>query len=128
MPGAVMSSDSATAELITDAIAGAGLPDGTYELMRRAVTVADGHATLAGGTIAGSTATMDQCVRNVHRQVNVPLAEAVKMASYNPARVMGLTSRIGSLAVGKDANLAVIDEDVNVHLTMVKGKVVFSKL
>jgi len=152
--GAVMSSDSATAELIadtihvhpgamkvllcclgrdrvvliTDAIAGAGLPDGTYKLMGRTVTVADGHTTLADGTIAGSTATMDQCVRNVHRQVGVPLAEAVKMASYNPARVMGLASRIGSLAVGKDANLAVIDEDVNVHLTMVKGKVVFSDL
>jgi len=152
--GAVMSSDSATAELIadtihvhpgamkvllcclgsdrvvliTDAMAGAGLPDGTYDLMGRAVTVADGRATLADGTIAGSTATMDQCVRNVHRHVSVPLAEAVKMASYNPAWVMGLTSRIGSLAVGKDANLAVIDEDVNVHLTMVKGRVVFSKL
>lgn len=149
--GAVMASDRVTAELIadtihvhpgamkvlvrclgtdrvvlvTDAMAGAGLADGTYELLGHAVTVQDGRATLADGTIASSTATLSQCVRNMHQQVGVSLHEAVKMASLNPARAMGLADRLGSIAVGKDASLAVIDEDVNVYLTLVRGRVVY---
>jgi len=152
--GAVMASDNVTAELIadtihvhpaamkvllrclgtdrvvliTDANAAAGLPDGTYGLMTREITVKDGRATLPDGTIAGSTVTLDQCVRNIHQQVGVPLAEAVKMASLNPARAMGFARRLGSIAVGKDANLTVIDEDVNVTMSMVKGRVVYCNL
>jgi len=152
--GAVMASDNVTAELIadtihvhpaamkvllrclgtdrvvliTDANAAAGLPDGTYGLMTREITVKDGRATLPDGTIAGSTVTLDQCVRNIHQQVGVPLAEAVKMASLNPARAMGFAERLGSIAVGKDANLTVIDEDVNVTMSMVKGRVVYCNL
>lgn len=152
--GAVMTSDDVTAELIadtihvhpgamkvllrclgtdrvvliTDAMAGAGLADGMYELVGHAVTVKDGRATLADGTIAGSTATLNQCVRNVHQTVDVPLAEAVKMASLNPARAMGFADRLGSIGVGKDASLAVIDEQVNAYLTMVKGEIVYRNL
>ncbi len=152
--GAIMASDNVTAELIadtvhvhpgamkmllrclgtervvliTDAMAGAGLADGAYDLVGHTVTVKDGKATLANGTIAGSTATMNECVRNVNQQVGVPLPEAVKMASLNPARAMGFADRLGSLAVGKDASLTVIDEQVNVYLTMVKGHIVYSNL
>jgi N-acetylglucosamine-6-phosphate deacetylase len=152
--GAVMASDEVTAELIgdtvhahpgamkvlvrclgadrvvliTDAMSGAGFPDGEYDLVGLKVYVKDGHATLADGTIAGSTATLNHCVRNVHRLVGLPLAQAVKMASLNPARAMGFASRLGSIAVGKDASLVVIDEDVNVYMTIVKGKVVYSNL
>jgi N-acetylglucosamine-6-phosphate deacetylase len=92
------------------------------------VTVKDGKATLANGTIAGSTATMNQCVRNANREVGASLLNAVKMASLNPARAMGFADRLGSLAVGKDASLTVIDEQVNVYLTMVKGTIVYSNL
>jgi len=152
--GAVMASDEVTAELIadtvhahpgavkvlvrclgtdrvvliTDAMSGAGFPDGEYDLVSQKVLVKDGHATLADGTIAGSTATLGRCVRNVHQLVGLPLAQAVKMASLNPARAMGFASRLGSIAVGKDASLVVIDEDVNVYMTIVKGKVVYSNL
>jgi len=152
--GAVMASDSVTAELIadtihvhpgamkallrclgtdrvvliTDAMAGAGLADGVYDLVGHTVTVKDGRATLADGTIAGSTATLNQCVRNVNHKVGVSLPDAVKMATLNPARAMGFADRLGSLAVGKDASLTVIDEQVNVYLTMVKGKIVYSNL
>ena len=114
--------------LVTDAMAGAGLPDGVYELMQRSVTVADGRAALPDGTIAGSAVTLDQCVRNMHRLVNVPLPDAVKMASLNPSRVLGLADRLGSVAVGKDASLAVIDEDANVRLVMVRGRLVHNDL
>jgi N-acetylglucosamine-6-phosphate deacetylase len=114
--------------LITDAMAGAGLPNGVYELMQRPVTVMDGRASLPDGTIAGSAATLNQCVRNVGRLVDVSLIDAVKMASLNPCRVLGLTDRLGNVAVGRDASLAVIDEDVNVHLVMVRGKLVYNAL
>ena len=114
--------------LITDAMAGAGLADGRYDLVGYEVTVKDGRATLANGTIAGSTATLDLCVRNVNRQVGVPLVDAVKMASLNPARAMGLADRVGSISVGKDANLILVDADVKVYATLVRGRVVYGTL
>jgi N-acetylglucosamine-6-phosphate deacetylase len=152
--GAVMTSDEVTAELIadtihvhpgamkllvrclgsdrvvliTDAIAAAGLPDGEYGVVGQAVTVKEGQARLDDGTLAGSTAKLNECVRNVNQKVDVPLLEAVKMASLNPARAMGFADRLGSIAVGKDASLTVIDEQVNVYLTMVKGKIAYSNL
>jgi N-acetylglucosamine-6-phosphate deacetylase len=114
--------------LITDAIMGAGLANGHYPLVGHEVTVKDGRATLANGTLAGSIATMNQCVRNVHQQVGYPLLDAVKMASLNPARTMGFGDRLGSIQPGKDASLTVIDDDVNVYLTVVKGKIVYNRL
>jgi len=114
--------------LITDAMAGAGLPDGTYNLVGQTVTVKDGRATLANGTIAGSTILLNQCVHIMNRSVGVPLPEAVKMASLIPARAMGFADRLGSIATGKQANLTAIDQDANVRLTIVRGKVVYSNL
>ncbi len=114
--------------LITDAMAGAGLPDGEYELVGQKVAVRDGKATLADGTIAGSAATMDLCVRNLHREVGVTLLEAVRMASLNPLRAVGLAGMWGSLQVGKKADLVVIDEDVNVNLVVVNGNIVYRDL
>jgi N-acetylglucosamine-6-phosphate deacetylase len=114
--------------LVTDAMAGAGLPDGEYELLGFTVTVRDGKATQEDGTIAGSAAVMNQCVHNVNREVGVPMEQAVQMATLNPARAIGLSNRLGSLSEGKDASLAVIDEDVNVYLTMVRGEIVYNRL
>ncbi len=149
--GAIMASDHVTAELIadtihvhpgamtmlirclgtdrvvliTDAMAGAGLADGEYDLVGHRVTVKDGKATLENGTIAGSAATMAMCVHNLSSEVGVALPDAVKMASLNPAGVLGLRGTLGSLQVGKKANLTVIDEDVNVYMTMVDGRIVY---
>lgn len=114
--------------LITDANAAAGLPDGTYEIGGRRRIVKGGRSILEDGTIAGSTATMDTCVRNVHRTVGVPLLDAVRMASLNPARAVGLADRIGSLHAGKWANLIAMDGDLNVYLTLVRGKIVYNNL
>ena len=114
--------------LITDAILGAGLPDGVYESVEFMVTIKDGVVTLEDGTLAGSSARLNHCVRNMHQTVGVPLHQAVKMASLNPARAMGFTDRLGSIARGKDANLAVIDQEVNVYLTLVKGQIVYNRL
>jgi len=114
--------------LITDAIMGTGLPEGEYHLVGHDVTVKDGRATLANGTLAGSVATMSMCVRNVNKLVGYPLVEAVKMASLNPARAMGFAGRLGSVQPGKDASLTVIDENAKVYMTIVKGKIVYNQL
>jgi len=114
--------------LITDAMAAAGLHDGTYDLVGHKVIVREGHATLENGTIAGSTATLDQCVHNMNAIVGLPLPEAIKMATLNPARAMGFAERLGNLAIGKDASMAVIDEQAKVYMTFVKGQAVYNQL
>jgi len=111
--------------LISDAMAAAGLGDGVYSLTGHEVVVKDGVAHNPRGAIAGSTATLDQCVRNVHHLLNVPLADAVRMASLNPARVIGRDAEMGSIEVGKAANLVALDAKGMVHLTLVRGKVVY---
>lgn len=113
--------------LVSDAMPGAGLPDGTYDLAGNRVTLRDGKATLADGTLAGSAALLSQCVRFVSREVGLPLNQAVQMASLNAARAIGLDGQLGSLQVGKDASLTVIDKEIGVHLTMVKGKIVYAR-
>ena len=112
--------------LITDAMPGAGLPDGKYELLDQVVTVKDGKATLPDGTIGGSTVTMEGSLRTLVQLVGIPMFEAVRMASLNPAKVIKLDTNIGSIEVGKEANLAILDDAFNVHMTIVRGKVVFS--
>jgi N-acetylglucosamine-6-phosphate deacetylase len=112
--------------LITDAIVGAGLGDGNYDLVGNDVIIKNGRATLANGTLAGSIATLNQCVHNVNKLAGFDLIDAVKMASLNPARAMGVADRLGTIQSGKDASLIVIDENVNVYLTMVKGQIAYN--
>lgn len=111
--------------LITDAIAGSGMPDGEFDLLGLPAIVKDGEAKLKDGTIAGCTTSFNRCLEIVMEQVEVPLLQAVQMATLNPAHAMGFAHRLGSIAPGKDASLVVIDEDVHVFLTMVKGEVVY---
>lgn len=112
--------------LISDAMPGAGLPDGIYDLLDQVVTVKDGKATLPDGTIGGSTVTMEGCLRTLIQSAGVPMHEAVRMASLNPAKVIKLASSMGSIEIGKEANLAILDDSFNVYKTIVKGKVVYS--
>jgi N-acetylglucosamine-6-phosphate deacetylase len=114
--------------LVTDAMAGAGLPDGDYELLGFKIKVRGGRATQSDGTIAGSAAVLNRCVENVNKKVGVALAEAIKMATLNPARVIGASATLGGLQTGKQGNLTVVDQDLNVRLTMVKGDIVLDRL
>ena len=111
--------------LITDNTPWAGLADGIYRDGERTVVKADNRAYVVGGTLVGSVAPMNHCVRNMVRGVGCSLADAVRMASLNPAQVVDVAGRKGSLEPGKDADLVVIDEDVNVYVTMVKGREVY---
>ncbi|MDR2378422.1 MAG: amidohydrolase family protein [Bifidobacteriaceae bacterium] len=100
--------------LVTDAMAAAGMPDGSYQLGPAAVTVAGGVARLAGGgSIAGGTAHLIDVVRSAWRLGGVPLAQAVGAASLTPARVLGRADRFGCLAARRQADLILADADLN---------------
>ena len=114
--------------LITDAIAGAGLPDGEYEMMGYQITVKAGRVTLPNGTLAGSTAKLSECVRNAAQVMQLPYHQVVHMASRNPARMLGLADERGSLIAGKRADLTAVDEEGNVKLTLVAGNIVYNQL
>lgn len=112
--------------LITDAMAAAGMGDGRYPLGPMTVDVVDGVARLAsdtpgGGSIAGSTLTMDVAFRRTVREVGRSLVDAALMASLTPARVLGLDGEIGSITVGKYADLVVLDDDLRVGGVMKRG-------
>lgn len=108
--------------LITDAMVAAGVGDGEYQLGALTVQVRDGEARLADGdSLAGSTLTMDNALRNAVRLAGISLADAAISASLTPARALGIADRVGSLETGKQADLVVLDEDLRVVSVMRKG-------
>ena len=110
--------------LTTDQTAAAGMPPGSYVLSGRRV-VSDGAVVrLEDGTLAGSAATMDRLVRRMAGLPGLNLTRAIAMASTVPARVLGERS-LGHIRVGACADLIVLDADLRVRLTMVKGDVKF---
>lgn len=111
--------------LITDAMMAVGLSDGEYKLAGQRVIVKDGKATLSNGTIAGSTLTLNIAVKNMVEKGEFKLEDAVYMASYSPALLLGLENEKGSINVGKDADIVIFNKDFQVKMTMVEGKVVF---
>lgn len=119
--------------LITDAMRGAGMPEGESILgsLKNGlpVIIEDGVAKLPDRTsFAGSVATFDRLVRNMVTMADVPLLDAVRMASMTPARIMGVHNRKGSLAKGKDADIIIFDENINVGMTMVEGRIVYNQM
>ena len=117
--------------LITDSMRAAGMPPGDSILGSKhnglKVLVEDGVAKLPDRkSFAGSVATCDRLVRNMINMADVPLLEAVKMASQTPANIMGLGSSKGSLIVGKDADIVIFDENIKVSITIVQGRVVYN--
>ena len=109
--------------LITDAMVAAGVGDGEYQLGALTVQVRDGEARLTDGdSLAGSTLTMDNALRNAVRLAGVSLVDAAISASLTPARALGIADRVGSLETGKQADLVVLDEDLRVVSVMRKGE------
>lgn len=116
--------------LITDAMRGAGMPEGDSVLGNidtgLKVIIEDGVAKLPDRTaFAGSVATTNRLVRNMIEMADVPLVEAVRMQTLTPARIMGVDTDKGSLAIGKDADVVVFDKNIDVLLTIVEGDVVY---
>ncbi len=108
--------------LITDAVSAAGLSDGIYQLGGLDVALKDGVVRLKDEEVlAGSILTLNQAVRNMVEKVGLPLWEAVKMASLYPAQRLGLEERKGSIEIGKEADLILIDHDFQVKQAWIQG-------
>ena len=105
--------------LISDSLRCAGMPDGDYELGGQPIVVKNHKATLLDGTLAGSSISLLDAVRNVVR-FGLPLAEAVYAASAAPAKAVGLDA--GVIAQGKAADLVVLDRDLNLKAVFVDGQ------
>ena len=109
---------------ITDAISGAGMPDGDYELGGQPIVVKDGAVRLADGRLAGSALTLDQSVRIIVKFTRASVRDAIQMATLTPARSIGVSDRKGSLEPRKDADIVILDQGLNVVKTIVGGEVV----
>jgi N-acetylglucosamine-6-phosphate deacetylase len=117
--------------LITDAMRAAGMPEGDSILggleTGLKVVVDQGVAWLPDrSSFAGSVATADRLVRNMIYLAEVTLTDAIKMISLTPARIMGIDDQKGSIAAGKHADLLLFDQDIQIHKTIVKGRVIYS--
>lgn len=111
---------------ITDAMRAKGMPDGVYDLGGQNVTVRDGEARLADGSLAGSVLMFDQALRNLIDATDCSLCEAIEMMSTNTARDLDVMDRKGTLAPGKDADFVVLDDQLNVRLTVCRGRIAYN--
>ncbi|MFG1661419.1 N-acetylglucosamine-6-phosphate deacetylase [Micromonospora chersina] len=114
--------------LITDATPAAGMTSGEYRLGPVPVFAEQGKVTLADGTIAGSTLTMDTAVRLAVTVAGVPLHEAARAAATTPATLLGIADRTGSIAPAKTADLVIMDDALRVTAVIVAGAVMHGRL
>lgn len=106
--------------LVSDSMQASGMPDGEYSLGGQAVYVSHGKATLADGTIAGSTTNLGACVRNAVK-FGILLPDAVRSATINPARVAGIDREAGSITCGKYADLLLADSSLALKAVFIRG-------
>ncbi|MBA7509419.1 N-acetylgalactosamine-6-phosphate deacetylase [subsurface metagenome] len=114
--------------LITDSVAGAGLPDGYYDKYGQQFTVKDGIARTPMGGLSGSTLTLNKAIKNMIKFTNMPLNDVLPMATSVPAEAMGWSGQLGILKPGVDADVTILNNDLIVEKTFVLGKEVFSKI
>lgn len=109
--------------LVSDGTRATDMPDGFYEAGGQVVQVEDGVVTLDDGTLAGSHKTIHAGLRNAVEVLGCSVADAVKMASTNPAQVSAFHGELGSLEAGKIADIAIFDRDLDVRATLIGGEV-----
>lgn len=107
--------------LVSDGLSATGMPDGKYLLGGFEVTVTNGVCRNAAGILAGSTLTLDRALRNIVN-LGVPSADAVRMLTLNPATLLGIEFKKGSLRVGADADVLLLDESLHVTEVWARGR------
>lgn len=111
--------------LISDCMRAGGLDDGEYKLGELEVIVKDSVPRLPSGELAGSTFKIINGIENMIKKVGVNPLDAVHMASWVPAKILGIDDEYGSIKEGKKANLTIIDDDYNVIMTIIDGNIVY---
>jgi len=109
--------------LISDSVAPTGLGNGEYELWGEKITVRDGRTQNERGSIAGSVITVNDAVKTM-RSIGFSDVDLAKMASANPAKLLGIDDERGTIEIGKRADLVGIDVEGNIAFTMIGGKIV----
>lgn len=113
--------------LITDSLPEKGLKDGVYLDNDQEIYVKNNELRLKDGTLAGSSLTMNQAIKNIINFTGVSLTNAINFATSNPAKNLNIFDKVGSIKVGKLANFAVIDKELNVYQTIRCGNIIYKK-
>lgn len=112
--------------LITDSVKLAGLPDGDYNFSHQDVEMINGTVRIKeDGTLSGTTLKMNKALHNFMTATDEPLENVWQTASQNPARAIHVSDHKGTITIGKDADLILVDDNINVYLTVVEGRVVY---
>nr|WP_318467434.1 N-acetylglucosamine-6-phosphate deacetylase [Photobacterium leiognathi] len=108
--------------LITDCMRAGGLSDGKYQLGAQMITVTNGEARTDDGSLAGSTCSLDQALRNMIMLAGVPEWEAVQMATSVPAKYVGIDDKLGFIKPGYNASFALLDPQFQIQATLIDGQ------
>ncbi|WP_454862426.1 N-acetylglucosamine-6-phosphate deacetylase [Peribacillus frigoritolerans] len=113
--------------LITDSLRAKWLEKGTYDLGGQPVNVDETKATLSDGTLAGSILKMNDAIKNTMEYTGCSMTDIIKMTAENPAKQLRIFDRKGSIQVGKDADLVILNDRLDVEMTFCRGNLVFKK-
>lgn len=114
--------------IVTDCMEALDTDSGEFRMGGRRVSVRDGVPVTEDGVLCGTTLTMSRAVNNFRKYTGITVREAIRPGTINPARVLGIEGRKGSLAAGKDADLAVFDDEMKVKATVIGGRIVHNSI